>query len=70
LRLASGVRRRVMKYECEQCQKVVDDNGPYERSDGEYQCQECMERSEMSLEIASDLAMEMEMERRQLDENN
>ena len=32
-----------MKYTCDQCDKEVDDNGPYERSDGEYECQDCME---------------------------
>lgn len=32
-----------MKYTCDQCHKEVDDNGPYERADGEYECQGCME---------------------------
>lgn len=31
------------KYYCEQCEKEVDDNGPYETSHGEYECQDCME---------------------------
>jgi len=32
-----------MKYYCEYCDRDVDDQGPYETSDGEYCCQDCME---------------------------
>ena len=32
-----------MEYYCEKCEKEVNDNGPYERSNGEYYCQDCME---------------------------
>ncbi len=47
-----------MKYECEQCEKLVDDNGPYERSDGEYECQECMESQECARELHAELDAE------------
>jgi len=32
-----------MKYYCETCNKNVDDNGPYEMSNGDYCCQDCLE---------------------------
>lgn len=32
-----------MKYYCECCDRDVDDFGPYEMSDGNYCCQDCME---------------------------
>ena len=37
------------KYYCENCDRDIDDLGPYEMSDGEYCCQSCMEGA---LEIA------------------
>jgi hypothetical protein len=43
-----------MKYECDQCEKEVDDQGPYETSDGNYMCQECMEQSQAKAEAAYD----------------
>jgi len=66
------------KYYCEQCEKNVHDNGPYERSDGEYECQECMEsqecsrelRAEMSMEDAADMAAEQEIEERKINAHN
>jgi len=33
-----------INYCCEQCCNDVDDNGPYERPDGEHMCQDCMEK--------------------------
>jgi len=47
-----------MRYICEQCEKEADDSGPYERSDGEYECQECMERGECSRELRAELSKE------------
>lgn len=47
-----------MIYTCEQCDKLVDDHGPYERSDGEYQCQECMEANECAAELHAELDAE------------
>lgn len=34
-----------MKYYCENCDRDVDDNGPYETPSGDYICQDCMEKS-------------------------
>ena len=42
-----------MIYWCFTCEKEVADNGPYERGDGEHECQDCMEsrmdRSDLEL---------------------
>ena len=51
-----------MKYDCEQCEKSVDDNGPYELSNGEYCCQECMERGEAKAEAAYDDWVDMQID--------
>ena len=34
-----------MKYYCEICDRDVDDNGPYELTNSDYCCQDCMEES-------------------------
>ena len=47
-----------MIYTCEQCDKLVDDHGPYERSDGEYQCQGCMESNECAAELHAEMDAE------------
>jgi len=31
------------KYYCYSCEREVDDRGPYEKADGDYCCQDCME---------------------------
>jgi DNA-directed RNA polymerase subunit RPC12/RpoP len=40
-----------MKYICDQCEKEVDDYGPYELSNGDYVCLDCwtdmIERAEL-----------------------
>ena len=46
------------KYTCEQCEKEVDDNGPYERSDGEYECQDCMEQAQACRELRAEQSLE------------
>jgi len=43
-----------MKYYCEFCQKEFDDNGPYERADGDYWCQNCMEGQIENIERQSE----------------
>jgi len=34
-----------MKYHCDNCDRDVDDNGPYEMKDENYCCQDCMENN-------------------------
>ena len=43
-----------MKYYCEYCDSDFDDNGPYEMADGNYYCQDCMERTIVKAELLED----------------
>jgi transposase-like protein len=45
-------------YTCDQCEQERSDNGPYERSDGEYECQDCMEKAQSGRELRAEMTME------------
>ena len=47
-----------MKYYCEVCDRDVDDQGPYEKTDGDYFCQGCMEEGVMRGEALYDQSKE------------
>jgi len=43
-----------MEYYCERCDRKVNDLGPHERADGEYECQDCMESHEAQAEMRTE----------------
>ncbi len=52
-----------VKYVCENCSQNItdpDDQGPYEMSNGEYCCQDCMEGGQYAAELAHDLYLEQQ----------